>query len=251
VQGTKGVTDVTPSTLVKRTLMGTFLPEVDAMRNSAHAAGMALKPHLDKMSPRQKYGLSLLSQGHHKRFIEKGFHKDPAIQAAWDAASSKYPGLASVEELLQKGGAKLNDKKTPLISNVMKNLHTGKMYPNHKYVPGSPTSMPGIVGSAAALVKDPVLGAIGLGKNIAEHPVVTNSHIGHAIHKKLTESFVTAPIKQGLANPTRKEGVSDMMSSLLVNPVPTHLKRLGKAVSPGESANKYLDKLTSIFSSLK
>lgn len=221
--GVKGVVDTSRTGKVKEFAAGALLPEINALHRSAHSAGQSLAPHLAKMTPRQKAGLHMMVSGRSELAIRKGLHKDPAIGLAYEKIRHSH-GLPDIKSL--SGRADTIAKKTPLVNNVLRNIHKGSAEGAH-FKPGKLHATSGVAGSLAASIADPVMGGLNTVKSLAQSQKIKSTSLGGKLIHKVHDLFVNQPFKKGLHGKTKPGKIREAINDAALGPVNTQLKNIG------------------------
>jgi hypothetical protein len=225
-EGVAGVVDTSFKGKAKRFASGALLPEVNGMHMAAHKAGVALAPHLNKMTLRQKAGLHMMVSGNAEKAVKRGFHNDTTITKAYDAARvhSNLPPLPEMAKKLD-----IESKKNPLVGNIIANIHKGRVPEGKNYVKGTPNQTAAILGGAASGLVDPALGGMNTFKNLALSKKITDTKLGAKVTHKAHEMFIKKPFEKGLAGKIIKDSpLRRTVNDVVFGPINTELKSLGK-----------------------
>lgn len=222
-EGARGVVDVSKTHKLKSALAGATLPEINNLYSAAHGLGGKLKPHLDKLSLKEKVGVKWLAEGKIDKFKQHGFHNNPNIKAVQQALNN-HPALAGV-------GSAIKDSKSAILNNVVptaaKHRAVGKKLVDASSVKVSAT--PGILGAVGSAAIDPVTSSMNTFKGVLNSSKFRSTKIGGKISHWMENKFVNNPFKRG-ANGA-KETAMDKVKSVVASPVPLEAKRVGSSVS--------------------
>lgn len=241
-QGAHGVVDTSLKAKAKRFISGAIVPDVAVAHKKAHEAGTALKPLLDKASPRQKAGLRMLSQGRISDLKKYNLHRDEVVTKAHGLLSQAVKGVPSIDHLVdnaKKVHGIFKDKKHPLASNILANISKGSKPVGSNFKPGNMSAKSSITGSLSSSLVDPAGGALSSIKTLSSSNTFNNNRYGKKINKMMEKHFVSNPVRSGISNP--KPGgmfanVKHKISGLFVNPVSAHLKRTSAALTNSVSS---------------
>lgn len=229
-QGTEGVVDNSFKSKAKQVALGATLPEVNILHSSAHSLGSKLAPALEKMTLKEKALLHRASMGALSSKRVSQIVNNPRVGEAYSHLQKhmKLPDLEKVKDLKNLA----SDKRSPLVSNILKNIHKGDAPVGNNFIKGSPKSRYGIGGSAASFVADPLLGSINAAKSMLASQRIKNTSVGGKIVKGLDEVLVKHPFNKGVAGKVHSTKAKDLANDLAISPINTQLKRLGDAISP-------------------
>lgn len=236
-QGAHGVVDSSLKAKAKRFVTGAVVPDIAVAHKKAHEAGTAMKPFLDKASPRQKVGLRMLTEGRISDLKKYSLHKDQLINQVYGMAAKHIKGIPSMEHIVantKKVEKVFKDKSHPLLSNISANISRGKKPVGGQFKPGTMSAKSSIVGSLSSAVADPAGGALSTVKTLASSNTFNNTRYGHKLNKMIEKQFVSKPIHSGVKSgkPETTFGkIKHKISGLFVNPVSAHLNRTSSAIS--------------------
>jgi hypothetical protein len=242
-QGVEGVKDKSFLGKAKSIIGGAILPEVSSLQTEAHHAGHALGPILKSLNKRQQVGMRQLSEGRVSDFAKHQFHKDPQIQAAYEAvqhhAKTKGKTLPVLDHVVGKARelkSVMQRKDLPVLSNLLGNISRGKKPEGAKFKPGSIQGHGAVAGGLLPAAADPYTAAWNSTKNIASHAGFKGTKIGGKISGWLNNDFVKKPFEKGLntADPDGKvrKAVNHVYDTF-VSPVPNQMREVGRALKKG------------------
>lgn len=237
-EGVHGVVNKSVAAKGQRIVSGALAPDINLIRSHIHGLGEKMAPHLKDLDLKQR---AVLHHAVSKGSIPKKYEhyaNDPGVNLAYSVARGHAKKDMGVElpHLKQLVGNKelsnlWKSKDHPLLSNVAKNIGSGKPV-GKNYKPGSTSPKSGFIGSSLVGVVDPVAGGIDGLKAAMGSKAFNNNKYGGKITHKLEEIFVKNPIKAGHANPDKVGNkYVNFAKDIAINPMSGSLKRTSAALT--------------------
>lgn len=206
--GIKGVHDTSLKAKVMSGVRGTLAPDLEIMHHEAWNAGNKLAPVYNGMHPRAKAGLRMLAEGKFDRFskLKSRMKFDKATVDKLDSLQDKIPvrkALLASPKTADNMKKMFEDKNSPILSNIVKNIGRGKV--PVKSAPGAPsTKLPVIAGTGAGILAgDYATSMVNAIKNSSIVPAVKNNKYLKGAVDKLHHLIIHHPMEKGYANPGR------------------------------------------------
>lgn len=223
-EGASGVIDTGLKHKATSALAGATLPEINNLYSASHGLGLKLKPHLDKMSLKEKVGLKWAAEGKLDKLKHHGLLENPKIQAAKKVIEQH----TNIPELLDN----VKNSKSTIVTKVVPAIAKNRAVTGTHLIPAegrSVSAAPGILGAAATSVIDPVTSGLNSFKGLVNSKRFRSTRIGKKVTDLVEHQMVSKPFHKGV------EGLSetklDKVKSVLASPVPLEAKRIGSAFS--------------------
>lgn len=225
-EGAAGVKSNSLLSKVDRAVRSVASPETVIMKDRAHSIGQAMSSTWKSAPKRSKVGIRMLTEGRFDALKKRGLMNDPHVEKAHAVISSHLKGgVPSLERIRDNSGhlqKVFQDKKYPLLSNVLSQSTRGKVGANVKPFKTNPSGVADIAASASLAAVDPVAGTVNTAKFLATNPYVSKTSIGKKMSNFADKYFVRDPAKIGSENASKPEARS------LLSKVVRHAKILGK-----------------------
>ena len=204
--GIKGVHDTSVRAKLLSGLRGTLAPDLEIMHHEAWRLGNKLGPIINSVSPRTRAGLRMLSEGKFSKFNKLKSHMKftNEIAEAVDQAQ-KVISVRAALKFSPRTAANMetvaNSRDNPFLSNIIKNIHRGKLPAKHSAGPPS-EYLPTMAGvGSGLLVGDIATAGVNAIKNSSNIDAVKkNKYLGKVVDK-LHNIIIKHPVEKGWTNP--------------------------------------------------
>lgn len=243
-EGVAGVKSDSLLSKVDRVVRSVASPETVIMKDRAHAVGQALSSTWKSAPKRSKVGIRMLTEGRFDALKKRGLMNDPHVEAAHTVISNHLKGgIPSLEKIrnntehLQKV---FQDKKYPLLSNILSQSTRGKVGANAKPFKAKPSGLSDIAASASLAAVEPIAGAVNTAKFLTTNPYISKTSVGKKMSDFADKYFVRDPAKIGIENASKPEARSLLSKAVrhakilgkryVINPVSSHVQETSEAL---------------------